>query len=339
MSFLLSPDDLRLTWQGAISLQHTDGWVMPWRIPYEDRNLFPPEALQQRAAMPAGVRISFHSNTVTVAGQIEPYAETSLVDLFCDGHFQSSVELAGQKGFAFQDLPPGEKLIELWLPQFGEFRLRALELSDGATIAAYDDPRPRWTIYGSSITHCRTAERPSQTWPAIVAREHGLNLTCLGYGGNCHLEPMVARMVRDLPADFISIKVGINVHNNGSLNLRTFGPAIIGFIQIVREKHPDTPFVVVSPIYSPPREETPNAVGFSLQAIREEVAAAVSAVQAHGDTNIHYVDGLKLFGPDYAHLLPDELHPDAEGYKVLGHNFLREVAAPLFHKELIASRS
>ena len=46
MSFLLSPDDPRLTWQGAISLQHIDGWVMPWRIPYEDRNLFPPDALQ-----------------------------------------------------------------------------------------------------------------------------------------------------------------------------------------------------------------------------------------------------------------------------------------------------
>ena len=280
--------------------------------------------------MPAGVRISFHSNTSTVAGQVESYPEAALLDLFCDGQFHGSVELAGQESFVFQDLPPGEKLIELWLPQFSEFRLRALELGDGATVAAFDDPRPRWTAYGSSITHCRTAERPSQTWPAIVAREHGLNLTCLGYGGNCHLEPMIARVIRDLPADFISITVGSNVYGNGSLTLRTFGPAIIGFIEIVREKHPDTPFAVVSPIYSPPREETPNVVGFSLQAMREEVAAAVSAIQAHGDTNINYIDGLKLFGSDYAHLLPDELHPDAEGYKLMGHNFLREVAAPLF---------
>ena len=217
MSLLLSPDDPRITWQGAISLQHTDGWVMPWRIPHEDRGLFPPDALQERAAMPAGVRISFHSNTSTVAGQVESYPEAALLDLFCDGQFHGSVELAGQESFVFQDLPPGEKLIELWLPQFGEFRLRALELSDGATITAYDDPRPRWTAYGSSITHCRTAERPSQTWPAIVAREHGLNLTCLGYGGNCHLEPMMARMIRDLPADYLSMKVGINVLGHDKL--------------------------------------------------------------------------------------------------------------------------
>jgi hypothetical protein len=287
--------------------------------------------------MPAGVRIAFHSDTATVAGRVVPSAEPSLLDIFCDGRFHDSMSLADQGSFAFQGLPPGEKLIELWLPQFVEFRLKELELSDGATVVPYDDPRPRWTTYGSSITHCRTAERPSQTWPAIVAREHGLNLTCLGYGGNCHLEPMIARMIRDLPADFISMKVGINIQGNGSLNPRTFGPAIIGFIEIIREKHPDTPFAVVSPIWSPPREETPNPVGFSLQGMREEVAAAVNAIQARGDSNLHYIDGLKLFGPEYSNLLPDQLHPDPEGYKVLGRNFLREVAAPLFSKDSVTS--
>ena len=283
------------------------------------------------------MRIAFHSDTASVAGRIEPQAEIALLDLYCDGQLHGSVALAGQNSFAFGDLPPGDKLVELWLPQFGEFRLRALEVSDGATVSPHDDRRPRWTTYGSSITHCRAAERPGQTWPAIVARGHGLNLTCLGYGGQCHLEPMIARMIRDLPADFISMKVGINIHGSQSLNPRTFGPSIIGFIEIVREKHPDTPFVVISPIYSPPREETPNAVGFSLQGMREEVAAAVNAIQAHGDSNIHYVDGLRLFGPEYAHLLPDQLHPDAEGYKVLGDNFLREVAAPLFPENPAAS--
>ena len=333
----IDADDPRISWQGAISLHRTGEWVMPWRIHYEDRAMFPPVALQERAAMPAGVRIAFNSDTATLAGKIEPRTDIALLDLFCDGQFLSSVELAGQDRFAFEGLPPGEKLIELWLPQIGEFRLGELELSDGATVTPYDDPRPRWITYGSSITHCRTAERPSQTWPAIVARKHGLNLTCLGYGGNCHLEPMIARVIRDLPADFISMKVGINVQGSGSLNLRTFGPAIIGFVEIIREKHPDTPFVVVSPIYSAPREETPNAVGFSLQGMREEVAGAVDAIQAHGDSNIHYVDGLKLFGPEHVHLLPDQLHPDAEGYKILGHNFLREVASPMFPKDAATS--
>lgn len=57
MSLILSPNDSRLTWQGAITLQVTDDWVMPWRLPHEDLSLFPPDALRERAAMPAGVRI------------------------------------------------------------------------------------------------------------------------------------------------------------------------------------------------------------------------------------------------------------------------------------------
>ena len=111
---------------------------------------------------------------------------------------------------------------------------------------------------------------------------------------------------------------------------RTFRAAIIGFVQIVREKHPDTPYVVVSPIYSPPRETTPNTVEFTLQAMRDEVAAAVDALRAAGDHNVHYVNGLDVFGAAYTHLLPDELHPDAEGYRLMGQNFTAQVADQYF---------
>ena len=54
MAATLAPDDERLTWQGCVSLQRTDEWVMPWRIPYEQRGLFP-DALLERASMSSGV--------------------------------------------------------------------------------------------------------------------------------------------------------------------------------------------------------------------------------------------------------------------------------------------
>jgi len=325
MALMIRPDDDRLSWQGAISLQRSDDWVMPWRIPYPQRDLFPPEALQQRAAMPAGVRIAFRSDTTRLAGSIVPEAEATRIDLCCDGELHGSLELAGRSEFQFDGLPAGEKLIELWLPQFGTFRLRRLELSDGASLRRFEDTRPRWITYGSSITHCRAAESPTQTWPAIVARTRSLNLTCLGFGGQCHLDPMIARMIRDLPADLISLCVGINIYGAASMSIRTFRAAIIGFVQIIRERHADVPLVVMSPIYSPPRETAPNAVGFTLQAMREEVAAAVDALRSCGDRHIHYVNGLEIFGEELGGLLPDDLHPNAEGYKIMGKNFLEKV--------------
>ena len=330
MTQQVRPDNPRLSWQGAISFDDTDDWRMPWRIPFEQIALYPPDALRERAGMPAGVRISCHTDTEFLAGHIEPEVECGNIDLYCDGEFLGSVELAGRTGFRFEGLSVGEKLLELWLPQHGEFRLRGLEMSDGATIRRYADTRPRWITYGSSITHCRAAESPGLTWPAVAARSRELNLTCLGYGGNCHLEPMIARMMRELPADFLSMKVGINIYGSGSLNARTFQSAIIGFVNIVREKHPGTPFVVISPIFSPPRETTHNAVGFTLEDMRREVAEAVRVMREQGDANLHYVSGLELFGPDLAHLLPDDLHPDAEGYKIMGQNFVDRVASKFF---------
>ena len=253
----LKPDAPQLNWQGAVSLQKTEDWVMPWRTPHPMHVLFP-EPLLERSAMPAGVRISFRSNTTQVSGNIVAQNESGLLDLCCDGEIVASLDLTQKDDFDFDGLSDGEKLIELWLPQFGSFQLRSLEIDDGATLQPFTDARPRWVTYGSSITQCRTAASPTQTWPAIVARQHGLNLTCLGYGGQCHLDAMVARMIRDLPADYISMCLGINIQGASSLGPRAFRPAIIGAIQIVREKHPDIPLVLMSPICSPPREENPR---------------------------------------------------------------------------------
>ena len=325
----LKPDAPQLTWQGSVSLQKTEDWVMPWRTLHPMHVLFP-EPLLERSAMPAGVRISFQSNTTRVSGNIVPQNESGILDLCCDGEVVASLDLTEKESFTFEDLSDAEKRIELWLPQFGQFQLRSLEIDDGATVEAFTDTRPRWITYGSSITQCRTAASPTQTWPAIVARESGLNLTCLGYGGQCHLDAMVARMIRDLPADYISMCLGINIQGASSLGPRAFRPAIIGAVQIVREKHPDIPLVLMSPICSPPRETTPNAVGFHLKGMREEVQAAAEALRAHGDKQIHYVDGLSVFGADSVHLLPDDLHPDAEGYRVMGKNFITQVAEKFF---------
>lgn len=329
--------DSRLSWPGALALQHTSDWSLPWRVPYPQLDLFPPVELQARLAMGAGVRLAFLSDTRTVAGAFLSVPEMSPIDLCCNGELIATLPLDGRDTFHFDNLPAGEKLIELWLPQFGEFKLRALTIDAGATLATATDSRPRWITYGSSITQCRTAASPTQTWPAIVARTCGFNLTCLGFGGQCHLEPMLARLIRDLPADYLSMCVGINIYGANSLSPRTFRSAIIGFVQIVREKHPDTPYVVMSPIYSPPRETTPNAVDFTLQAMRDEVAAAVDALQAAGDRNLHYVNGLEIFGAEYTHLLPDELHPDAEGYRIMGHNFVAKVANRYFQSKTTAN--
>ncbi len=325
----VSHDDARLSWHGAVSLESTAEWTQPWRIRHDERDLLH-EGLVVRASTAAGVRLSFYSDTAQVCGTIDEIAEPAEIDLCCNGEYVASAGLEGRSDFAFLGLPAERKLIELWLPQKSPFRLKSLALSDDADLAPFEDERPKWITYGSSITHCGAAESPTQTWPGIVARGHGLNLTCLGFGGQCHLDPMMARLIRDLPADFISVCAGINIHGGASLNIRSFRQAVIGTVMTIREKHPRIPFALISPICAPQKETTPNAAGMTLEIMREEIATAAELLCGHGDDKLYCVSGLDIFGKDLVHLLPDDVHPNAEGYKVLGRNFLEKVARRFF---------
>ena len=335
MPLTISPTDPRLTWAGAVSLQTTDEWTMPWRLPFDTRGLFH-ESLQFVASMPSGVRIAFVSDTTEVVCHVEEQVMDfeawgqRPVDLLCDGEKVGSESVVGKTEIAFRGIRPGTKVLEIWLPQLWRFRLRSLELSEGATVAPYEDARPKWITYGSSITHCAESEHPSETWPALVARTMGYSLTNFGFGAGCYLEPHVAMLMRDLPADYLSMCVGINIQIEASHSRRTFAQSIIGFVEIVREKHPDVPFVVMSPIISPPRETVPNRVGVSIEMMRDDVAEAVEAMRAHGDAHVHYVDGLTVFGEEDLALMPDNLHPDSEGYRVMAAKFMEKAAKPFF---------
>lgn len=345
MAQTLAPDDPRLRWYGAISFEQGDGWIKPWRIPFEQRLLFgrisPPDMLLSRAGMAAGVRIAFHSNTEMIGVQLEPLApdafaveqaKAARVDVCCDSALHASIPLLDRTEFAIEGLPRGDKLVEVWLPEYREIRLRALEVSDGASVRPYEDARPRCVIYGSSNTQSRGAESPIHTWPAVVARRCGLNHTNVAYGGECHLDSMVARMMRALPADLITMEIGINIYINGTLNARAIRAALIGFVQILREGHPDSPLAVVSSFYSAQRETTPNGLGLTLPDIREVIAEAVASLRASGDASTHEVNGLELFGEDMAAELPDQLHPSAEGYKLLGTRFAEQVVPRLLQQ-------
>jgi hypothetical protein len=322
-----------LTIEGAVSLEETEAGLHPWRLPVEQRDLFE-TSLISKASQPAGVRLTLVSDTSSVRLDVVPPGIESnppwVFDLLVDGQLHGRIHPPiDAETIQFDDIPAGDHQLELYLPsQYVPVVLRDLSIDEGASASDWTDTRRRILFYGSSITHCRHAAGPSETWPAIVAKRADLHLTSLGYGGDCHLDPMVGRMIRDLPADAIGLKLGINMMS-GSVSDRTFRAFAIGLIKSIRDGHPDTPLAVVSPICHPPNETTPNVVGMTLQIMRQRLAEAVDALQGYGDRNIHYVDGLSLMGPDDVHLYIDGIHPSAEGYRFLAEAYLREVMPQL----------
>ncbi len=336
---IVKANDSRLHWEGVVSLEHIGESIKPWRIDWPNKELFANELLVQ-AAKPSGVRICFRTDAQAIkiglsyeigttfvlgrSGQNENIRKCP-IEARVNGEFFTCIDVEEDAEYGIiENLPSGMKDIELWLPANATVTVHELELVGASVCEAPEDSRPRWITHGSSITHCVRAETPAQIWPAIAARDFGFNVTSLGYGGHCVIEYSVAAMIRDMPADMISLKLGINTY---SINLspRTFGPAVIGMIRTIREVHTDTPMILCSPIYSPPRETTPGPTGLTLEFMRQTIAEIVEMFRARGDENIYYIDGLKIFNQGSVECMPDLLHPDAEGIKIMGRNFIEEV--------------
>ena len=158
-----------------------------------------------------------------------------------------------------------------------------------------------------------------------MARRFDLNLLSLGFGGDCHLDPMVAMLIRDLPADYISLKLGINTVG-GTVAARTYPALVTAAVQIIREKHPHTPLALISPIGYPPNETKPNVVGYTIEGMRRDMEAVQRRFVARGDMRLYYVNGLDLFGlDDIATYTQDQCHPNAEGIDLQAERFCDKV--------------
>ncbi len=328
-------------------------------------------------AQPAGVRVSFRTRATAVeldalatrrsyAGL--PSRPPGVYDLLVDGRLAGRAGVPGGNTLtvdmatgttdhrpgpvgtvSFTGLPGTVKDVEIWLPHNEATELVALR-TDAPVEPVDGGGRPVWLHHGSSISHGSDAAGPSTTWPAVAAAHGGVELINLGLSGSALLDPFTARTLRDTPADLISVKIGINLVNTDVMRLRAFIPAVHGFLDTVRDGHPQTPLLVVSPIYCPIHEDTPGPGAFDLDALRDGqvlfVATGDPAGRAAGqltlrvirdelarivrqraatDPHLHHVDGLDLYGAaDFAELpLPDRLHPDAATHRRIGERFAR----------------
>lgn len=87
--------------------------------------------------------------------------------------------------------------------------------------------------------------------------------------GSALLDPFTARTIRDTPADIVCVKIGINLVNLDLMRLRAFGPAVEGFLDTIREGHPDALLVLISPIFCPIHETTPGPGMFDMDALEK----------------------------------------------------------------------
>lgn len=352
---------------GAQEIVTTPAGFVARRLPAWTKPLLPAE-LNRVVQMPAGVRICFETDADTLSVETQlgfvytlPRSPpVAAMDLEIDGEVRTIRQRKGDhwlldsrapSGFRFKpgpsaifhftNLGSGRKRCTIWLPHNVMVEVRGLQTNPGATIwPARRLKRPSWLHYGSSTSQCMEAKKPTATWPVIAARSADVHLYNFSFAGQCHMDQFVARSIATQPVDLISLKLGINIVTGGSLSRRTFAPALHGLIDTIRDKQPDTPVLLISPIHrsngifpAPRRWGTLRSVLrrsgrreserdlLSLEIVRETVEEIAALRTAQGDAHIEFLNGHDLFGPADGHQLLDGIHPGADGYQIIGTRF------------------
>ena len=368
--------------RGALEVERTEHGVLPHRLPASARRQVPDGQLAMAESQPSGVRLVVRTRATSLELDTRPTKRAYLgapprpdgiYDLVVDGRLAGQGSVVGGNTLTtdmatgatdltdgptgtlrFAGLGDGPKNVEIWLPHDETTELVALRTD--APLEPVPSPGRRvWLHHGSSISQGSNAAHPTGAWPMRAAGLAGVDLVNLGFGGSALLDPFTARTMRDTPTDLVSVKIGINVVNTDLMRLRAFAPAVDGFLDTIRDGHPDAPLLVVSPLLCPIHEDTPGPsapdttalsegrLGFraagdpaevasgklTLRVIRDELARVV-ARRAEEDPHLHLLDGRELYGAaDAAELpLPDQLHPDHATHLRIAERFARLAFAP-----------
>lgn len=349
-------------------LTSENGWISFSRLPLWSWKQFGVSGLHRWTRFPSGVRLRFRTQATTIALEVHVMPLTiarvieepavARFDLVVDGH-EVQTEAARKGGqirlemdgplttkeefirgegeeITFTNLGESMKEIEIWLPAGALVEIRSIS-ANNEILPPTQSENKKWVHYGSSISQCAETERPLDIWSVHASRLLGLDIRNLGLAGEAHLDGFVARTIADLPADFISLKLGINVVNGDSMRERTFIPAVHNFLDTIREKKAKTPILVISPIICPFHEVNPGPtlIGDSgLTSMNRPHALAAGAlnlpkirtileriVHERDDQNLYFLNGLELFNEGDLHLMPDLLHPNSQGYRLMGERF------------------
>lgn len=238
------------------------------------------------------------------------------VDLYADGVYSGTAIANTDSGPGktveytyFKDQPRVDREITLYLPLY----IPAKVLGIGLDADAHVHPAKPFAasgpvvFYGTSITQGGCASRPGMSYQAILARMLNLDFVNLGFSGNGLGEPELAHAVASIPASVYVMDFAVNNRSVESL-AKVYAP----FLETIRAARPQTPILVVTPIYMV-RESWTQEI--QVEGMRELIRTVAARRIADGDRDLEIVEGTDLLGPSRADGLVDGTHPNDLGFE------------------------
>jgi lysophospholipase L1-like esterase len=292
------------------------------------------------AQSPSGGRIRFRTNTSILAIRLEYPEPPSMknmhafgqtgVDLYADGVYRgtATADRDAKPGKTseytyFKDQPRIDREITLYLPLYMPVKVLGIGLDAGAHVQpakpfAVSEPV---VFYGTSITQGGCASRPGMSYQAILGRMLNLDFVNLGFSGNGMGEPELARAVASINASCFVLDFAQNNPTVDSLT-QVYAP----FLEIIRSTHPETPVLLITPIYAAHESWSRDA---RLEDMRELIRQIAAKRIAAGDRHLEIIEGTDLLGPSRGDGLVDGTHPNDLGFQWMAEGLAGRVAKVL----------
>ena len=330
-NFVRAQDDLRWISFPDPSLE-VDG--APWfeenapdlfRLPKRLKDVVRPP-VWNLATNSSGIRIRFRSDCTALGIRFENLRKSGMsnmhvfgqsgVDLYADGEYAGTA-IHGKdvkvEHVYFKNASPKIREFVLYMPLYNGAKVEAVGLSKDAVIekaSPFALPKPV-VYYGTSITQGGCASRGGTSYQAIASRDLNLDFVNLGFSGNGKGEKEMAEAVAEIDASCFVLDFMANNKSREELE-EVYEP----FVRIVRAKHPKTPMLLVTRIFTT-SELAIRGGRESVEGKRDVIRNTAKKLIAEGDTNILLVEGYDLLAPSESSGLVDGSHPNDLGFQLM----------------------
>jgi hypothetical protein len=287
------------------------------RLPKRLKDTFRPP-VWELAQCPAGGRVIFCADSRHV-GLRAKVADNSVMnhitrigesgfDIYVDGNFMGSTAPNAEGKIEVEwEIQKSPKLrnITIHMPLYKAVTLEQIGLDEGAAIKEYKPfalPKPV-VYYGTSITQGGCASTPGTTYQDFISRRLNVDFVNLGFSGNGHGEPELARAINEIDCSCIVVDHWANMGHNYGENL----PVFVGEL---RKAHKDVPIIIVGPFYFC-RDDLDDSLHVEQRKAGEDF---VKKMTREGDRNIHFFDGRKMISRETSFGLVDGVHCNSLGF-------------------------
>lgn len=259
----------------------------------------------------SGLAIRFRTGSSVIAAKWEVTGDVYMnhftmtgikgLDLYClqDGEwrFVNTARPDGKSSSAIiiQHMKQEEREFMLYLPLYDGLERLEIGVLPGFEIKSPEINSPRTgqpvVFYGTSITQGGCASRAGMAYPNILSRKLDREIINLGFSGNGKLDLEIAEAMAEIHASCFVIDCLPNVtpelmHKNYSR-----------FLEIIREKHPHTPVILVENILYPHMYFDQDVSSF-IRKKNEILSRIYKEKRKQGDRKLYYVKADALIGED-----------------------------------------